>query len=368
MDLKNTDFVKGYVIALSDVNYSYSQIKKQLKIRNIDISKFTISKIIQKQRNSLTLGHNMNIPVPKRYKKSTRTKEAIHKVELLVRKENPETQRTIASRLNMSVGSVNNIIHKDLDLKTRKIYKTHRLLPKHRQDRFTKCRLLYENYLAGDKWKFVVTIDEAWVYLQSCNRKRSIYYEKRGERNREQWIVECKESYPKGIMVVAGFSYKGKLAIRKVPPNVKINSQFYQREVLDPIFHHDIPSFYGEDLGNVFLHQDKASSHTSRSTTAYLDNLCTETGINVIPFKSIPTKSPDAAPMDFCCFGLLKYGLSKRHPTTITGLWKVVEEEWSKLNQSVLIKSLLSWKVRCRAIVLNQGYQIEHMKARKYGV
>lgn len=32
----------------------------------------------------------------------------------------------------------------------------------------SNCRILYENYLAADKWKFVVTIDEAWFYLEDC--------------------------------------------------------------------------------------------------------------------------------------------------------------------------------------------------------
>ena len=33
-------------------------------------------------------------------------------------------------------------------------------------------------YLTYDKWKFVVTIDEAWFYLEDCDKKRGIYYSK----------------------------------------------------------------------------------------------------------------------------------------------------------------------------------------------
>ena len=108
--------------------------------------------------------------------------------------------------------------------------------------------------------------------------------------------------------------------------------------------------------------------HIAESTTLFLEKLRNETGIKAIPFGQIPVKSPDASPMDFCAFGLLKQALSKRKPETLDGLWKVVEDEWSKLSIVTLRKSLLSWKIRCRSIVQNKGYQIEHLKNNNYGL
>jgi len=96
----------------------------------------------------------------------------------------------------------------------------------------------------------------------------------------------------------------------------------------------------------VAFHQDKASRHTSNSTRQFLDLMTAETGIKAIPFSHIPVKSPDASPMDFCAFGLLKQALGKRHPKTLAGLWKVVNDEWNKLDLTVLRKSLLAWKFR----------------------
>ena len=104
---------------------------------------------------------------------------------------------------------------------------------------------------------------------------------------------------------------------------------------------------------------DKASSHMSQSTTAYLAKKESETGIKYIPFDGIPVKSPDASPMDFCAFGLLKRALEKRHPKTLNRLWKKVQEEWSKIDTIVLRKSLFSRKIRCRDFVKNYGYQIK---------
>src|SRR5277367_6119474 len=50
----------------------------------------------------------------------------------------------------------------------------------------------------------------------------------------------------------------------------------------------------------------RSSSHTSRSTRAFLDQMEQDTGIHYVPFTDIPVKSPEASTMDFCAFGLLK--------------------------------------------------------------
>ena len=118
----------------------------------------------------------------------------------------------------------------------------------------------------------------------------------------------------------------------------------------------------------MFFHQDKATSHFSRSNLNFLENLSSETGIRYIPKRHIPVKSPNAAPMDFCVFGLLKRSIGKRKAKTLNSLWKILEDEWNKLSPVILQKSLLSWKHRCRAIVKNQGYQIEHDKNHNYGL
>ncbi|GBM50355.1 hypothetical protein AVEN_208960-1 [Araneus ventricosus] len=109
----------------------------------------------------------------------------------------------------------------------------------------------------------------------------------------------------------------------------KITSTYYQEKVLRPIFTAEIPFPYPKDFQSVKLHQDKATSHTAKGTTAFLEEMKTETGILYIPFQHIPPKSPDVSPMGYCAFGLLKRALSNRKPTTIDGsfTWKVAEKE-----------------------------------------
>ncbi|GBM72233.1 hypothetical protein AVEN_83910-1 [Araneus ventricosus] len=124
----------------------------------------------------------------------------------------------------------------------------------------------------------------------------------------------------KGFRIVAGFSYNGELKIRRVGKNVKVNSTYYQEEALRPIFTKEIPFLYPDDFQRVKLHQDKATSPTSKSTTEFLEEIKTDTSIAYIHFQHIPAKSPSVSPRDYCASGPLKGALSKRKPTTIVGL------------------------------------------------
>ena len=113
-------------------------------------------------------------------------------------------------------------------------------------------------------------------------------------------------------------------------------------------------------MNNVWIHQDKASSHTSTSTLRYLEDMEQKTRIHAVPYSDIPVKSPDAAPMDFCAFVRLKRALVSRRPRSIESLWKACKEEWSKIVLDILRNALLQWKLRCRTIARVQGHQMEH--------
>jgi len=85
--------------------------------------------------------------------------------------------------------------------------------------------------LAGDKSKFVVTLDEALFYLSDSNGTRKICYSRKQEEI-EEYVTQKSERYGDKIMVVGANSGRGTLPLIKVPPNVKINSKYYVDHVL----------------------------------------------------------------------------------------------------------------------------------------
>ncbi|GFX08855.1 transposase [Trichonephila clavipes] len=96
----------------------------------------------------------------------------------------------------------------------------------------------------------------------------------------------------KGFMIFAEFPNNDKLKIKKVSSKAEINSLYYQHNILEPIFEEQILPLYGKDIDKVELHMDKVSSHTSKSTAAYLPKKESEIGIKCIPFDEIRVKSP----------------------------------------------------------------------------
>ncbi|KFM72922.1 Transposable element P transposase, partial [Stegodyphus mimosarum] len=101
-------------------------------------------------------------------------------------------------------------------------------------------------------------------------------------------------------------------------------------KVLRPIFIEKIPFLHPNGFQRMKLQQDKGTNHTSKSTIAFFEKVKPDTDIACIHFKSIPAKSPDVSPMDYCVFGLLKRALFKSTLRTIGGLLKIVEEDGSR--------------------------------------
>ncbi|PSN49509.1 hypothetical protein C0J52_18954 [Blattella germanica] len=80
-------------------------------------------------------------------------------------RKNPPTQKSIAKRKEISPRIVGFIIHENSYLLKRHKAHGHHLKEKHIEERFTNMRKLCEQHLVGDRWQWVVTFDEAWVYL-----------------------------------------------------------------------------------------------------------------------------------------------------------------------------------------------------------
>ncbi|UYV77053.1 K02A2.6-like [Cordylochernes scorpioides] len=209
--------------------------------------------------------------------------------------------KKFARMCGTSLKTINNIIHKDLELDTRRKGKVHKLTPFHMKNRATNARKLYEEHLAGSRSEYTATLDEAWMYVTYCNGIRKICYIKRGNQVPDNWVHQCSETFPKGFMVVGVMTGRGVLPLIKVPSKVKVNSEFYIECVLKPVIE-QLKDLYPGEMDKVFLHHDKASSHTSNKTQQFLQEMKDTLGLNFIRNSDIPVKSPDASPLDFYGF------------------------------------------------------------------
>lgn len=107
---------------------------------------------------------------------------------------------------------------------------------------------------------------------------------------------------------------------------------------------------YPGEMHKVFIHHDRACSHTARITEQYLQSQKEQQGIRYLKKDEIPVKEADISPMDFFGFGYIKQKLKKKRPTTLEGLWKLVRETWARLPVDTPGLVMAAWKRRCRMV------------------
>ena len=57
-------------------------------------------------------------------------------------------------------------------------------------------------------------------------------------------------------MIIAGFCYNGNL--KKVSGKAKINSLYYQQNILESFFKEEIPALHRKDIDKIKCHMNKA--------------------------------------------------------------------------------------------------------------
>ncbi|UYV76109.1 MTPN [Cordylochernes scorpioides] len=293
---------------------------------------------IGKKREAESNGQKFQVDRPR----PVRTPATVSKVKRLATTENPPSQRQLSRMCGTSLKTINNIIHKDLELDTRRKGKVHKLTPFHMKNRATNARKLYEEHLAGSRSEYTATLDEAWMYVTYCNGIRKICYIKRGNQVPDNWVHQCSETFPKG-------SIEGEGELRIL---YRMRSETCHRTTEGPL-----PRGNGQSVPS----SRQSLSHTSNKTQQFLQEMKDTLGLNFIRNSDIPVKSPDASPLDFYGFGMLKQRLFNRRPKTEAGLWKAAQEEWSNVSLSKVKEVFAAWKVRCREIAKKKGKHIEHM-------
>ena len=125
----------------------------------------------------------------------------------------------------------------------------------------------------------------------------------------EKYVSEKNEKFADKVMVLGAISGRGTLPLIRVPQNVKIIATYDVDKLLKSLFEEEILKRYPGETHKVFIHHDAASSHTARIRAQYAAELKHKFGIAIISNKEIHAKSPDASPMDFFGFGMLKQAL-----------------------------------------------------------
>ena len=356
MPAKINSETEAAILALHQNGVSRRKISSTLSSTNTPACTSVVSRVIKEFQLERSGHIKPEKKLPAQNMRTVRTPAMIQKVKNLVHRPDPYSQRQISQQLGISARTVRRIIRQDLAGVLRHKRKTHMLSDKQVSQRLLKIPRLLK-HLEGEKWRYIVSIDEAWVYLTHVNGRRKVYYQFRGKRSPQSWMKYCQQKHPRGVMFVAGISARGPTAIRFVPPSTKVNSDFYVHRVLQPLFQKDIKRLYGKSAKRVKLHHDSAPAHRALATVRFMQ----ENKYKFIPASDWPANSPDLSPMDYSINGIFKQRLWKRKAKDLQGLVRAMKQEWSLISKKLCVETLESWSTRAQRVLDNSGYQIEHL-------
>lgn len=337
-----------------------SQILREVKEDGYKVSLSTIYRVkknIGKERSLASTSNTGQRKVKFPRSCTQATPDVVKKIRTMIQRVNPPTQREMAHNLHISLGTVNRVIHEVLQCKLRKKCKVHQLTMRQIENRRSRSWKLYLK-LAGGRWKNVVTTDEAMFYLGGSYGQRRVCYVRHGENADDKLKFVKRDDFAPGFMVWAGVCSRGKTTLHFIDRKTKVNAEYYIKHVLTPFLKNDVPKLFpGDERKDMVFQQDSASSHTAKHTLEFLE----KNNIKYITPNEWMPKSPDAAPMDFCIWGILKRRLQKHIVRTLNGLKAALKREWKDLPQSVINKALSTWPRRCRLIYYAHGSHIEHL-------
>lgn len=279
------------------------------------------------------------------------------------------SQRQIATALNISKGTVHNILKKS-NLKCYKRIQCHKLTPAHRLGRTNKAEALAIRFI--DSYRNIWFSDEAHFSLSPpINRQNErIYREVRLKTDipQEDLLVQCDKQQP-SLMCYGSVSYHGKTELRFIEgfapgqddiPRYKrkkktVNQHIYRDEMCPAMFT-DIEAIMNGQAWT--WQQDGAKAHTANDTVAWLQTNRTD----FIQPQQWPAKSPDLNVLDYCVWGLLLAELQSKRSNinSLNELKECLCEAWNSIPMDIICRAVEGWIPRLRKCVEANGGHFEY--------
>jgi len=218
-------------------------------------------------------------------------------VARLVEEDGHITIDMIANEINISHGSVHEILHERL--KMRRIsarWVPHLLTAEQMATRVEWCQSMLQRYRRGNARAIrnIITGDETWVYS----------YDPQTKQQSSQWQVsgtppplKCVRERSSSKQMVATFASPlvGHLITVPVELQKTVTANWYTTECLPRVK----AAADGHNIAPMILHHDNAAAHRAQQTTFWLND-------NGVHLMTHPPYSPDLAPCDFFIFNRVK--------------------------------------------------------------
>lgn len=326
--MADKDFIRAQVVALRIAGHSYTDIT-----RITGKPKSFIQRWVQRK---VTTGGLKRKKVSGRPKKLTSDVLGLMKRSLKAKATGSQrrTQRKLQSQgIKLSQSTICRA-KKQLGLRRVKEKKKPKLTEANNAKRLDFAK----EKRAKDYWKRVLFTDETIFLLEPPPQYRYV------EADEEQPIKE-RSKYSKKIMVWAGISWYGKSKIILVGKSESIDSEKYQEVVSKGL--PSIRSIFANQPRWIFQ-QDGARCHTSRSTRKWFH----EQDMEIL--DPWPANSPDLNIIENL-WPVLKERVYMRSFRTEQGLFRIVKEEWDKIELREIRKLVQSVPDRLQQVLDRDG-------------
>lgn len=229
--------------------------------------------------------------------------------------ESPETSiRHRAQELDISTGTLQRILTKDLQLHAYKIQLTQQLLPGDHEQRREFTNWILEQ--PADFANKIIFSDEAHFHLDGfVNRQNCRIWGSENPR-----MIYQKAMHPQRVTVWCALWSGGIIGPfffeNEDGSAVTVNGERYRAMITQFL----VPHLEAIDLDDMWFQQDGATCHTARETLTILREFAPGRVISRFGDQNWPPRSCDLTPLDFWLWGYLKSRVYANKPATIEAL------------------------------------------------
>lgn len=276
-------------------------------------------------------------------------------VHLLVEEDRRITLDEIAMTLDISHGSVEEILHDHLHLSKLSARWVPKALREDHKIQRADCAVHFLNLFDANPAEFLdrfVTGDETWIYQ----------YDPETKIQDKQWLptggsgpIKFKSERTVGkVMATIFWDAEGVILIDWLENKRTVTGSYYE-SVLRKLHDALIKNRPGKMHRHVLFHHDNAPGHTSNLSRAVLREFRWE----ILPH---PPYSPDLAPSDFFLFPKLKSHIKGIHWGSLSEVKAAVIDWFRSNDQSFYRNGLEGWRHRYEKCLALDGEYVEKLK------
>lgn len=257
------------------------------------------------------------------------------------------SMRKVSRETGIKRDSVRLIVKNELGLKAYKLQKAQLLTDAMKKVRVQRCRLLLQRP-AGPE---ILFSDEKIFTIEAAHNHQNdrLWAEKPPLSDR----IVTHSLHPASVMVWAGICASGKTPLIFVDPGVKINKNYYLREILQDVLKPWARRHFGRR--EWVFQQDSAPAHKAREVQGW----CQENFPDFITAQEWPPYSPDLNPMDYSVWAILEARACATPHKNLDSLRHSLLREWNKISVQELRVIVENFSKRLERCIKAKGGHFE---------